>query len=77
VRHEPSWADVRLLVEPLASAGVDGRRLRIHLLRCRGAAGGQSIEVVIDHETRRVHLARGQGTGKRGQGRGDREQGAA
>jgi protein ImuA len=77
-RHEPSWADVRLLVEPFPSADVDGRRLHIELLRCRGGAGGQRIEVVLDHETRGVHLGRGeerlQGTGDRLQGRGYRGQ---
>lgn len=56
-RREPSWADVRLLVEPRPSAGVPGRRLGIHVLRCRGGADGQSLEVVLDDETRGVHLA--------------------
>lgn len=55
-RGEPSWADVRLLVEPLPSSGGAGRRLRIHLLRCRGKADGQTIEVVLDDETRGLHL---------------------
>ena len=56
VRHEPSWADVRLLVEalPLARAGM--RRLRIHLLRCRGMTSGRSVDVDIDDETRTMHL---------------------
>jgi len=53
VRHEPSWADVRLLVEPRPGSR---RRVRLHLLRCRGAAGGRSVEVEIDDETRTVHL---------------------
>jgi protein ImuA len=58
-RQEPSWADVRLLVEPLpATSGVSHqRRLRIHLLRCRGGANGRSVDLVIDDETRSVHLA--------------------
>jgi len=68
VRHQPSWADVRLLIEPLPSVDIDGRRLRIHLLRCRGAAGGQAIDVVIDHETRGVRSDREQGAGRREQG---------
>jgi protein ImuA len=76
-RHEPSWADVRLLVEPLPSAGIDGRRLRVHVLRCRSGASCQSLEVLLDHETHRVHLAQGQGAGYRGQITGDRGQGAA
>jgi len=92
-RGEPSWADVRLLVEPLpaasgATAGSSSsaaitvgqaghrpkvgrgtrqnhiarppgrkRRLRIHLLRCRGGAAGRSIDLEIDDETCSVHLA--------------------
>jgi protein ImuA len=83
-RHEPSWADVRLLVEPLPSAGIDGRRLRVQVLRCRSGASCQSVEVLLDHETHRVHLDRGQVTGgrlqragSRGQGTGGRGQGAA
>ena len=58
-RHEPSWADVRLLVEPLPPKPVRSpwRRLRIHLLRCRGAINGRSVDVEIDDETRTVHLA--------------------
>jgi protein ImuA len=76
-RHEPSWAHVRLLVEPLPAEpwrmvresstdtrpskpdGPPGRKrwLRIHLLRCRGAASGRSVELEIDDETRTVHLA--------------------
>jgi hypothetical protein len=55
---EPSWADVRLMVEPLPAAETSrGRRLRIDLLRCRHGAGGQSIDVEIDDETHTVHLA--------------------
>ena len=68
-RAEPSWADVRLLVEPLpATSGATRqnhiarplgrkRRLRIHLLRCRGGAAGRSIDLEIDDETCSVHLA--------------------
>lgn len=60
VRHEPSWADVRLLVEPLpmATAALCGeRRLRIELLHGRGGASGRSVEVRIDNETHLMHLA--------------------
>jgi len=55
-RHEPSWADVRLLVEPLPSAGpAERRRLRIELLRSRGNVSDRGVEVEIDDETRTVH----------------------
>jgi len=65
VRDEPSWADVRLLVEPLPlPAGVESarmRRLRIHLLRYRGTTNGRrvnvdSLDVDIDDETHTMHL---------------------
>jgi len=57
-RHEPSWAEVRLVVEPLPAGSPDARRrLRIHLLRCRGGTGGRSVDVEIDDETRTVHPA--------------------
>ena len=65
VRGQPSWADVRLLVEPLPSTSSYGRRMRVVLLRCRGGGhhvghhvpmvvvvvGEQTVEVEIDHET--------------------------
>jgi len=57
-RDEPSWADVRLLVEPLpASDPATGRRIRIHLLRARGTANNQSVDVEIDDETHPLYLA--------------------
>ncbi len=46
VRGEPSWADVRLLVEP---------RMRVVLLRCRGGRGEQAVEVEIDNEPHSLH----------------------
>ena len=49
VRHEACWAEVRLLVEPLVSER--GRRLRVEVLRCRGAAAGRAVELELDHET--------------------------
>jgi protein ImuA len=55
--HEPSWADVRLRVEPLPGEGSSGRRLRIHLLRSRGGADGRQIDVEIDDETNTLRLA--------------------
>lgn len=58
-RHEPSWADVRLRIEPLPGQPRQSsrRRLRIQMLRCRGAVGGRSVEVEIDEEADTVHLA--------------------
>ena len=52
-RRDPSWADVRLLVEPLADASPYGRsrRMRVEVLRCRGGRGEQTVEVEIDDET--------------------------
>jgi hypothetical protein len=55
--HEPSWADVRLLVEPLPGEGSAGRRLTVRLLRSRGGADGRQIDLEIDDETRTLHLA--------------------
>jgi len=58
VRHEPSWADVRLWVRPLPSAGPGtGRRLSVQLLRSRQGGDGGSVEVEFDDETHVVHLA--------------------
>jgi len=54
-RHEPSWAGVRLLIEPLPLRIRERRRLRIHLLRCRGGTGGRSVDVEIDDETHTVY----------------------
>jgi protein ImuA len=65
-RAEPSWAGVRLLVEPLLVRPLLGsRRLRITLLRCRGRASGQSIDVEIDDETHTVHPVAEQETSPR------------
>jgi len=63
-RKEPSWADVRLLVEPFrrAESVVQShaeiceyesvsRRLTIHVLRCRGGVDNRSVDVEIDNET--------------------------
>ena len=52
VRHEPSWAAVRLLVEPLSSAAPDApRRLKVDVLRSPEHAAGGSVEVEIDDQT--------------------------
>lgn len=54
-RGEPSWAELRLGVEPL-EPNLSRRRLRIRLVRCRGAAGGGSIELEIDENGDEAHL---------------------
>jgi protein ImuA len=59
-RFQPSWADIRLLVEALPfesrcgrkpSSGTDafsiGRLLRIELISCRGRAGGGAVELPL------------------------------
>ena len=48
-RTEPTWADVRWWVEPQGAA--TGRRMRVELLRCRGAGGSGSVELVLDEWT--------------------------
>jgi protein ImuA len=63
-KNEPSWADVRLLVEPLPEGWIERsephqdsyncRLLRITLLRCRGKNAGENIDVELDDETYRV-----------------------
>jgi hypothetical protein len=68
-RGEPSWADLRLLVEPAASSNASAeastaRRLRIEILRARGGAAGKTIYGILEEqrgiihaETSPVHLA--------------------
>jgi len=71
-RNEPSFADVRLLVEALGSSqGANGRedlsssttpfsslrRVRVEVLRARGTSGGGSVTLEIDDETGDVRLA--------------------
>jgi protein ImuA len=62
-RHEPSWAELRLLVEPItepitgpiagpiagpAQATLDrGRRWRVELLRCRSGHAGATVELEL------------------------------
>ena len=46
MRREPTWADVRLLVQPLA--GHQPRRVRATPLRCRGGVSKGSVELEID-----------------------------
>lgn len=64
-RADPSWAEVRLLVQalPLASQGKrsmvqsSGRRLRVEVLHCRGGAGGGAVELELHDEAGHVRLA--------------------
>lgn len=46
-RRAPSWAQVRLAVEPLPGGTSRTRRLRIELLRCRGTAVNRTLEVEL------------------------------
>jgi hypothetical protein len=56
-RHEPSWAEVRLAVEPLPAVAPHApRRLKVELLHSRGGASGGSVEVELDHETHPLYL---------------------
>jgi protein ImuA len=49
VRDDPSWAELRLLVEPLAQPGRAGRNrcLRVTLVRSRAGQPGRAIELEI------------------------------
>ena len=55
VRSDPSWAELRLLVEPVPISRLPGarsrRRLRVELLRARGAIAGRSTQLELDEET--------------------------
>jgi protein ImuA len=60
VRGQPSWAELRLCIQPLPSTNSSsGRRLRLELLHCRGGLSGGAVELEISHETGLVHLAAG------------------
>jgi hypothetical protein len=55
--REPSWADVRLLVEALpALSSASGRRIRVELLRCRGGFLGGDVQLMIDDVSNSVRL---------------------
>jgi len=72
-RSEPSWADLRLAVQPLSKVTAERtRRLRVELLRTRSGGTGRVIEVELparevgqeswgwrgaSHETSTLHLA--------------------
>ncbi|MDB5337116.1 MAG: hypothetical protein JWN70_2735 [Planctomycetaceae bacterium] len=55
---QASWADVRWLVQPIAGRpDVEaGRRLRLELAYCRGALGGERVEVECNDETGLVRV---------------------
>lgn len=50
VLTEPSWAEARLLVEPLPTTD-DQRRWRIEVVHARGGWGGRTVEVALHYET--------------------------
>jgi protein ImuA len=54
-RAEPTWAESRLLVEPAATVGKSGRRLRVTSLRGQDANG--MVELEVCDETGDVRLA--------------------
>lgn len=55
-RQEPSWADVRVLVEPRPAGPAAERRWRLEILRCRGGLEGGSIDVELDDGSHLVPL---------------------
>lgn len=62
VRHQPSWAEYRLLVRPLATAGPPSashprRRLLVEVLRGRKGFTTESVIVELDDADGRVCLA--------------------
>ncbi len=56
-RNEPSWADARLLVEPIACWTARTRRLRVRGLHGLPGAGADALELDIDEETNRMRPA--------------------
>jgi protein ImuA len=54
-RGQPSWAELQLLIEPIAAGG--NRRLRVEVLRARGGVAGASLTVEIDDITGEVREA--------------------
>ncbi len=54
-KREPSWAEVRLGVETFPTGVETRRRLRLHLLRCRGVTAGRTVDVEMDDETHSMH----------------------
>lgn len=60
VRHDPSWAELRLLVEPLVRTRRAGRarQQRITLLRSRAGQAGRMIELELPTPDARGHEPR-------------------
>lgn len=56
-RNEPSWADARLLVEPIACWTAGTRRLRVRALHGLRGAGVGGVELDIDEQTNRMRPA--------------------
>jgi hypothetical protein len=58
VRSDPSWAELRLLVQPLVAPHQPGeasrRRLRVELLRARSAIAGGSVTLELNEENAQV-----------------------
>jgi hypothetical protein len=52
MRSQPTWADVRLLVEPRPSE--HHRRMRVEVLRSRGGADGEGVQLELDEWTGQV-----------------------
>jgi hypothetical protein len=50
VRGQPTWADVRWMIEPQTSR--NRRRLRVELVRCRGATAGRSMFLEFDEQAK-------------------------
>ena len=55
-RREPVWADLRLLVTPLAGGQGETRRVKIDVLYRRGGLGGSAQVWEIDHAAGLVRL---------------------
>jgi hypothetical protein len=70
-QRESSWADVRLLISPVAHTPVNDNqhnasqtapvalswRLKIELLRCRGGSTQRTVDLEIDERTGDIHAA--------------------
>lgn len=55
-RREPVWADLRLLITPLAGGEGENRRLRVETLYRRGGLGARPQAWEIDHASGDVRL---------------------